>query len=242
MVEYYRAMSARFIDNFEVVLLDMGNTFMFGCDRFYEDMICTYAALDGGALSRETVLQALDSLFGGMLSLARDADHYVAFPTVRQHLNVMQETRDLPATELDLLAMTFAMHEVGKVSPFHAQVLRRLHDSHRLGVVSNVWSSSAVFMAEFKRAQIESLMDVIVFSSDHGSIKPSRRLFDQAIAKLSCDRSRIVYVGDKLHRDVLGANNAGISSVWVNASDAPKPPVGPAPDLMVSCISELLTA
>jgi hypothetical protein len=24
----------RFIDDFDVILLDMGNTFMFGCDRF----------------------------------------------------------------------------------------------------------------------------------------------------------------------------------------------------------------
>ncbi len=235
-------MPARFIDNFDVVLLDMGNTFMFGCDRFDEDMVSTYTGLDGGSLTGETVLQALDSLFGGMLSLARNVDHYDAFPTVRQHLNVLQETRDLPATELDLLAMTFAMHEVGKVSPFHAQVLRRLHDSHRLGIVSNIWSDSGVFTDEFKHAQIESLMDVIVFSSDHGSIKPSRRLFDIAIAQLSCDRSRIVYVGDKLHRDVLGANAAGISSVWVNASGDPKPQVGPVPELIVSCISELLTA
>lgn len=242
MLAYDHTMSARFIDSFDVVLLDMGNTFMFGGDRFDEDMSCTYARLGGRVLPPATVRQALDSLFRSMLSLARSPDHYDAFPEVRQHINVLKETRDLPDSELDLLAQTFAMHEVGTIPPFHAQVLHRLRDSHRLGVISNVWSSSGVFIEEFKRAQIDTLMDVMVFSSDHGSIKPSRRLFDLATAHLSCDQSRIVYVGDKLHRDVLGANGAGIASVWVNASDEPKPLVGPTPNLIVSCISELLTA
>ncbi|NLF30445.1 MAG: HAD family hydrolase [Planctomycetes bacterium] len=230
----------RFVDRFDVLLLDMGNTFMFGCDRFSEDVAATYAALGGRALSAAQVRGAIDALHAGLLALGRSGDRDDSFPRVGEHLADLPATRGLPAAERDLLAQTFALHEVGTIGPFHADVLRRLAETHRLGVISNVWSDSWVFAAEFRRAGIDGLFDTVVFSSDHGSIKPSLRLFDRAVEAMACERSRVVYIGDSLSRDVAGAAGAGIASVWVNASGASRPGDAPRPDLEIRCLSELL--
>ena len=234
-------MGDRFIDRFDVVLLDMGNTFMFGCDRFDGSMAQTYARLGGRDLSGEAVCRLLAALFESLLPLARDPAHNECFPRVRPHLQTLPDAKGLSSEQLDLLAEVFALHEAGTIEPFHVDVLRRLRQTHRLGVISNVWSDSRVFREAFRAAGIDGLMDVTLFSSDHGWIKPSRRLFDRALEATGCDRNRAVYVGDSLKRDVAGAHAAGIASVWVNAAGAPLPPDGPRPDRTIACLSQLLT-
>lgn len=232
---------ARFIDEFDVLLLDMGNTFMFGCDRFDDGLADTYAGLGGRRLSPEQVRQAIGALIQGMLALAHDPDRRDRFPRVGDHLAESAVTRRLSVSERELLAGTFAMHEVGTVPPSHAEALRELRRTHRLGLVSNIWSDSDVFVDEFRRAGVHDVFETLVWSSEHGSIKPSPQLFDIAIESMACDRSRTVYIGDKPHRDVAGAKAAGIASVWVNRDSAPYPAAAPRPDLIVRCISELLT-
>jgi len=231
---------ARFIDKFEVLLLDMGNTFMFGCDRFDEDLAATYASLGGQLTAPRQVRLFLGSLFESMLGLARGLEHD-SFPRVHEQLAQLPVTSGLPIAERNLLSRTFALHEVGTIPPPHADTLRRLRETHRLGLISNVWSDSDVFVDELRRAGVDTLFETMVFSSDHGSIKPSPRLFDVAFRSMLCDRARTVYIGDKLHRDVAGAKAAGIASVWVNLAGNTRPDSAPRPDLEIGCISELLT-
>jgi ribonucleotide monophosphatase NagD (HAD superfamily) len=45
--------------------------------------------------------------------------------------------------------------------------------------------------------------------------KPHRPHFEACIAQLQLPRERIVHVGDSLHHDVMGANKAGIASIFV---------------------------
>ena len=47
-------MAGRFIDGYRGLLLDVCNTFMFGCDRFGEDerFVETYAELGGWRIAR----------------------------------------------------------------------------------------------------------------------------------------------------------------------------------------------
>jgi HAD superfamily hydrolase (TIGR01549 family) len=230
----------RYIDRFDAILLDMGNTFMFGCDRFDEDVGATYADLGGSLLGPGQVREALQSLFDSMLPIARSSDRYDSFPRVCDQLGQLVATRDLPIGERDVLEQTFALHEVGQIPRGHAETLRQLRQTHRLGLVSNVWSAPGVFLDEFRRVGVDGLFDAIVFSSDHGSIKPSPKLFDIALQRMPCERSRVVYVGDKLHRDVAGAKAASVASIWVNRARSPRPKDTPEPDLEVQCISELL--
>ena len=234
----------RFIDNFRVILLDMGHTFMFECDRFGggNDYFQTYARLGGSGLSPAEVKTAIDGLFSRLVADSRKPEYYNDYEPVADYLRTIPETAGLSRAERDLLEDVFAYHEVGTVSEHHANTLHGLKKTHPLGLISNVWARSPVFEAELRRAGVVGLFDVLVWSSDHGCIKPSHRLFQQAITHFDLPAEQMVYVGDNPARDVAGAKGVGMSAVWINGAGQQLDPEVPAPDLIVTDLSELLTA
>jgi putative hydrolase of the HAD superfamily len=58
--------------------------------------------------------------------------------------------------------------------------------------------------------------DQIVISGDFGRGKPDPAIFEHALTLMSIERDEVVMVGDNLMTDILGANRAGIKSVWLN--------------------------
>jgi len=234
----------RFIDNFRVILLDMGHTFMFECDRFGDDndFFQTYTRLGGSGLRPTEVKSAIDGLFSRLVADSRKPEYYDDCKPVADYLRTIPETAVLPRAERELLEHVFAHHEVGTVSEHHANTLHGLKRTHPLGLISNIWARSPVFEAELRRAGVIDLFDVLVWSSDHGCIKPSRRLFQQAIAHFDVPAEQMVYIGDNLKRDVAGANGAGMSAVWIRGAGQRLDPKVPTPDLIVTDLNELLTA
>lgn len=74
-----------------------------------------------------------------------------------------------------------------------------------------------------------------------GSQKPQKEFFDYCFAHIEdCDPEELLLIGDSLSADILGANNAGIRSIWLNTKGAPNP--GPAcPDQEIRSLLELKT-
>ena len=234
-------MHSRFIDQFEVILLDMAHTFMFNVDRFSddEDFAATYQQIGGRALSTNKVRQILKSLFATIESDYQDPRFIECFPSVCSYLETQASSRSLPRNELDLLEQVFALHEVGKIPEAYAETLCQLRKTHRLGVVSDIWSRSDLFLQEFDRVGIRELFDVIVFSSDHGCVKPSSQLFRKALDAFAVDRTRLIFVGDSLQRDVAGAKAVGLATVWVNAAGAAPVEERLKPDCLIRELLEL---
>jgi len=243
-------MRIRRIDRFDVILLDMGRTFMFNVDRFSdsEDYGATYHRIGGSGLSHGEAHRIISAVFDKMLSYYRNPDYYNQFPSVLSCLKAITESKRLPEREIRLLEQVFEMHEVGTVPDTHAKALRQLHKTHQLGVVSDIWSKSDLHLQEFERAGIRDLFDVIIFSSDHAYIKPSPHLFAKAIEAFEVDRSKIVFVGDSLKRDIAGAKSVGLSAVWIDRSKPPVHNTGidkvngsvPNPDLVIEDLRDLL--
>lgn len=237
-------MGIRFIDHFKVILLDMGHTFMFDCDRFSddEDFWATYCETGGHGLSAHDVRRIVPALYSHVLTAYRDNSIFDRFPTMHDLIASLPETANLPSIERKILEDVFAAHEVGTVSHDHVEVLREFRKTHRLGVVSNVWSDSSWYLIEFERAGIRHLFDTIIFSSDHGCIKPSAVLFEKAITAFSVDRSQIVFVGDSLKRDIEGAKAVGLTAVWIENDRSLIHENLPKPDLTIKDLKHLLTA
>ncbi len=115
-----------------------------------------------------------------------------------------------------------------------------LHETHPLGLVSNIWAPSEPFHDALAEAGVHDLFDVLVFSSDHGHIKPSTYLFELALAAFDVAPARAVYVGDNHKRDVGGAKAAGMGAVWINDGTRERGPGVPEPDLTIGDLRELL--
>jgi HAD superfamily hydrolase (TIGR01509 family) len=232
----------RFIDQFAVVLLDMVHTFMFDADRFSDvnGFAVTYRYGGGKELHDVEVNRILATVFDSMLVDSRNPVYFDRFPSVLSYLEALTVAHNLPASELGLLEQVFALHEVGTVPDTSVEVLQRLRETHRLGVVSDIWSASELYWREFARAGIRELFDVIVFSSDHGHLKPSPYLFLQALKAFPVGWEKIVFVGDSLRRDIAGAKAVGLATVWIDADGSGGEPQGPRPDLIVRDLRDLL--
>ena len=218
----------------EVLLLDMGGTFMFGCDRFSSphQLASTYLELGGGRLSERDVAGAISQVIARMEPLYASEAHYESFPSVRDVLPECHVETPLDPEDVDILTEVFARHEVGTIPDSHRAILKELAGSYRLGVVSNVWGSSSVFRAAFDAAGVSDLFEVTVFSSDYGCIKPSPRIFRRALAAMNVDPLQAAFVGDDLRCDISGAKRAGMAAVWISPGDVPAT-AHPAPDLVI---------
>jgi putative hydrolase of the HAD superfamily len=234
----------RFIDDFDVILLDMGNTFMFGCDRFGQsvDYFGTYAGLGGSLLGHSQLTLGINAVFARMLTDARDPRHFDAFGRVDEYIRLVPETSSLPPSEQVLLEEVFAHHEVGTIPKTHADALCGLRETHRLGLISNIWSHRGVFEAELRRVGVLDLFEVLVWSSDHRCIKPSPKLFHHAMDHFNVPAGEMVYIGDNPMRDVAGAQAVGMSAVWIENSQHPLDTAEYSPDRVISDLRDLFGA
>lgn len=77
----------------------------------------------------------------------------------------------------------------------------------------------------------------IVVSGAFGRGKPDPAIFEHALERVGVGRHEAVMVGDNLNTDILGANRAGITSIWVNRHAAEAD--GIKPDYEIECLTEL---
>ncbi len=215
---------------------------MFGQDRFGpdEDYGATYRSLGGGKFSDRQVRVLIDACLERMTVIGRNPARYNDFPSVDETLDFASGLVAPDRCDRALLARVIARHEIGVVPIDHADALRELARSHRLGVVSNIWSNKALWCQAFGDAEIDSLFDAIIWSSDARAIKPSSEIFERAIAAMDIPRERIVFVGDNPSRDVVGAKQVGLAAIWINDGTGTPPEV--APDLIIKSLTELVSA
>jgi FMN phosphatase YigB (HAD superfamily) len=217
-------------------LLDLNGTFMFGQDRFgpEENFAATYHAMGGKTLPAAAVAAAVRACIEHMNRLYEDPALVDDFPSVLGVVNDLVETSNLPEAERGFIAEIIARHELGRVPAAYADAIRRLSRTHRLGLVANIWSPKDLWISELKRAGLDSVFGVCVFSSDSRHIKPSVALFAQALLGLGvrgpAPHRDIVFIGDSLRCDIGGAQNAGMRTIWINPARLAAPKTGPQPD------------
>lgn len=206
------------LGRFQVVLLDMNGTFMFGEDRFGpgEDFAATYRTLGGVAVADAEVERAVRSTYDFMASDYENPAKYDDFPQVADVLRNLHPT--LPDVERNRIEDVIAIHELGRVPDDYAECLKRMARTHRLGLVANIWSKKEWWLRELERVGVLSLIEHPVFSCDHKSIKPSPVLFDLAFKPFGVGKEDVVFVGDSMVNDIEGAKRAGFSTVWINSS------------------------
>lgn len=85
---------------------------------------------------------------------------------------------------------------------------------YRLGLVSNAGDDEDV-QKLVDQFNLRPYFQVILTSAALGWRKPHPGIFHQALRTLQVQPYEAVMVGDMLGADILGANNAGIASIWI---------------------------
>ena len=154
-------------------------------------------------------------------------------------------TRALPAEKLEQMPLFLAEMYRGisrcrlRLYPHVREVLDVLRERYPLAVVTD--AQSAYARAELHKVGLLDYFDPIVVSGDHGYRKPDRRLFQLALDGMGVAAEHALYVGNDMHRDIFGAQEAGMTTVMVESDQGADVHLDCVPDYTITDLRDLLT-
>lgn len=83
-----------------------------------------------------------------------------------------------------------------------------------LAAVTN--ASGAHQRAKLADLGLARFFDYVAIAGEIGVAKPDPVMFHSVCANLGCDPGEAAHVGDKLHTDAVGAQEAGLAGVWLD--------------------------
>ncbi len=110
--------------------------------------------------------------------------------------------------------------------------LERLKQSYRMGSISNG-------NASVEHVGLGHIFEHSVSASDLNVAKPDKRIFHKLAEHFEVPPQQVLYVGDHPEYDVVGPEQAGMPSVWINRENVNWPDELPGPRHQVSDLLEL---
>ncbi|WP_339386682.1 pyrimidine 5'-nucleotidase [Vibrio caribbeanicus] len=144
-------------------------------------------------------------------------------------------------TTTDILNCGFleAMAEVCTLLPGVRELLEFVHGKAKLGIITNGFKDLQDIRLE--KNGLTGYFDHIVISELVGVAKPAQEIFSYAYEKMDYpSKSRVLMVGDNLKSDILGGNNFGIDTCWLQ-HDNSHTERHISPTFTIRCMSELKT-
>jgi putative hydrolase of the HAD superfamily len=153
-------------------------------------------------------------------------------------------TRGLPEAKRAALPLLLAELYRGvsrrrlRLYPHVRDVLDVLRTRYKLAVVTDAQSAWA--RAELYQVGLLDYFDPIVVSGDHGHRKPERALFELALNGLGVAAADTLFVGNDMHRDIHGAQEAGMRTVMFDSPQGTKEHLDCVPDQTITDYRQLL--
>lgn len=92
------------------------------------------------------------------------------------------------------------------------EVLQRLHERYKLGVIANQPDSAR---QRLERFGVLKYFDLLTISGEIGYSKPSPTIFRETLRMTGATAEKCFMIGDKLTNDVAPAKKLGFHTVWV---------------------------
>jgi len=171
--------------------------------------------------------------------------------TLRAGLNVRQEMWRRALVRFDVESPALALRcaesfeaarsDMYKMFPGAYEALDALRGRGlRLGLLTN--GLVATHREKILRLNLEPHLDAVFLSDEIGFSKPDKRAFLHACEALDALPTETVMVGDRYDKDICGATNAGLKTVWINARNEQIPDGAAAPTSTVRAISQVPSA
>lgn len=167
----------------------------------------------------EEFLDRMRKIFHPMIEESRSTNKEARFESVLQELmNQFDIALNGEITMKKLLEIYY--HEVyseRKIYPEVMSVLNSLKNiGVRMGIVSNTTNPRFMKENEMQAVGLKPFFEFAIYSSDTPYRKPHPSIFKLAIESLKLKPEEILFVGDNLKLDVIGAQNVGMKSAWIN--------------------------
>lgn len=124
------------------------------------------------------------------------------------------------------------------------EVLEKLKGRYKLAVISNTTTSTTEDIKWImERSGLLHFFDCVIASKSFGARKPDVSIFNFVLETLSLKPEEVVFVGNKISTDILGANKTGMESILLRwNSRYLEEPSSPEeePDFVINSFKELL--
>jgi putative hydrolase of the HAD superfamily len=94
------------------------------------------------------------------------------------------------------------------------EILNQLKNRYQLGLITN--GAPDIQWKKINGGRLASIFETIIISGEHGFAKPDSRLFEIALKRLNTVKESTVMIGDSLEKDIQGAHDFGLKTIWVN--------------------------
>lgn len=93
------------------------------------------------------------------------------------------------------------------------ELMLELSQTHSLALLTN--GAPDLQREKIAASGLESFFKAIAVSGEHGIGKPNPDIFHRLLSELGVVPGEALMVGNSLERDIAGARNAGIRSIWI---------------------------
>ena len=118
------------------------------------------------------------------------------------------------------------------------RVLDELRSYYRLAIVSDAQPCWA--LPEMKAVGLSGYFDPIIISANYGFRKPDTRLFEMALETLKLMSAEVICVGNDMYRDICGASQLGIKTIFVDSDQGAKCHKSVTPDYFAHRFEDIL--
>ena len=87
-------------------------------------------------------------------------------------------------------------------------------EKYQLGIITNGHSKDQ--REKLRRFNLEKYFPTVIISGEIGFAKPSAEIFLECANILKLSPNEIMYIGDMVEMDIIGANEVGIRGIWLN--------------------------
>jgi putative hydrolase of the HAD superfamily len=216
------------------ILFDFGGTLDSDGIHWSEQFYNAYRDL-GSAVSRERCDQAFLEA-DRIIATSYDVREYSMRQLLELQVSLQFENLRFEDEERKRQIVEACYRSVEKNLARNLEILTRLHNKYKLGVVSNFNGNLEVICREFKIAPV---LDLVLDSGNLDVSKPDPRIFELAAERLQVAPSECYFVGDSFERDILPAKKVGFNTVWLRGPNGRACPDPTKANYIVSTLPEI---
>ena len=139
----------------------------------------------------------------------------------------------------DNAAIVFRSASRYKLEPYPGvvDVLSSLQNKYKMAVLSDgqtLWA-----LPELKTTGLDKYFSSVTVSGDYGYRKPDSRFFKTALDQMGFMPEEVIFVGNDMYRDVYGAKEMGMKTVFFKSNQGDHSHHGAEPDYIIYHFGEL---
>ncbi len=194
------------------------------------------------AYCRRIGISAFECLWGGFVGESEDltrlrnwaVDYRIAVfdAALRDQQLEPDETTSAEIAQ----AFSDQRRKLQRLMPDVKEALTRLAPKYLLGLLTN--GAPDLQREKLLTSGLGKFFQAVAVSGEHDIGKPLPEIFHRLVAELGATPETSVMVGNSLERDIAGARNAGITSVWIRVTGSEEPD-NVTPDYTINGLSEL---